>query len=107
MSWWKRLKAKLDAALKKYGAVAFVVWFAIFFTTLGAFYAALSNGVDLAALADEWGFDGARIAAESGTIAIAYAATKLVQPLRILLFLAITPPIAHWWNKRKEAVDRT
>lgn len=107
MKWWKTLKAKLDAALKKYGPVAVVVWFSIFFATLGGFYAALSSGVDLAAIANDWGFDGARIAAESGTIVVAYAATKLVQPLRILLFLAITPPLAHWWNKRKEGPSPT
>ncbi|HJN75660.1 MAG TPA: DUF1279 domain-containing protein [Myxococcota bacterium] len=103
MGWWRRLKKKLDDALRKYGPVAFVVWFSIFGLTLSGFYLALSNGVDLVAMAQSWGFDGAAVAAETGTIAIAYAATQLTKPIRIVLFLALTPPIAHWWARRRAA----
>ncbi len=60
-------------------------------------------GARLEAVVDIDADRASAVAAETGTIAIAYAATQLTKPIRIVLFLALTPPIAHWWARRRAA----
>lgn len=78
------LSERLKALLPEYGKIALIVYFAIFFLVFFGFWIAIKMGVD----ADT-------TAGKAGTIAAAYGATKLSQPLRILATLVLTPPIAR------------
>ena len=57
-----RKPSKMEEMAERYGPAAFITWFAIFFSTIGMFYALLSGGVDLDALVlrvlSWWGSDG-------------------------------------------------
>ncbi len=98
---WRALKARLLALFDRYGPVAVVVWFSMFGATMASFYAAISFGVDLAGIATRLGLDPTRVAEATGTAAVAYGATYLTKPIRIALALVVTPPVAHWWEKRR------
>ena len=80
MSWWKTTRAKYEALIAEYGAIAFTVYFSIFFLTLAGFFFAIQRGLEVDAAAGH-----------VGTLGGAYAATKLTQPVRILATLALTP----------------
>lgn len=87
--------AKLKAFFAEYGPLGIVVWFTIFFGTWGAFLALLSAGVDLGGWlsgADGGGFF-ARFLKTGGVTALAYGATQVVKPIRIIVTFAITPPL--------------
>ena len=97
------LKRKLQEGLEKYGPVAALVWFTLFFGTWGGFYVALNAGVDMIGVFDQWGIDTDGVAGTAGLVGIAYALSQVTKPVRIVAFLALTPPIAHWWARRKGA----
>lgn len=101
----KRLKARLKQLIDDYGYVALAVYWIIFLSTLAIFYVSLERGVDVGALIERIGLDWGAAAEKTGTVAVAYAATKILQPLRILLTLALVPPIGTWWKKRKAAQE--
>ena len=67
----------------EYGTLAVVLYLIIFAATLAGFAVAISFGV-----APE------STAGSVGTLAAAWVATKLTQPLRILATLALTPLVA-------------
>ena len=67
----------------EYGTLALVLYLIIFAVTLAGFAVAISLGVAT---------DSA--AGSAGTLAAAWLATKLTQPLRILATLALTPLVA-------------
>jgi len=67
----------------EYGPLALVLYLTIFAITLAGFAVAISFGVET---------DSA--AGSAGTLAAAWLATKLTQPLRILATLALTPLVA-------------
>ena len=102
MSHLSRLRARYRALVETYGKVAITVWFSIFGLTWLGFYVALSLGVDLsAALRSAAGSLGrdpdawAALGGGAGRVGIAYAVTQVTKPLRLLLTLALTPPIAR------------
>ena len=66
--------------LEKYGPLAIVIYFVIFFATWAGFYWAMRAG---------WRPQSATSVA--GTWGAAYLATKLTQPLRIAATVAVTP----------------
>jgi hypothetical protein len=74
------MRATIQDLLARYGRVALVVYFAIFFTVLFGAWAAIHLG---------WRPESA--AGNVGTLTAAYLATKVTQPLRIALTLALTP----------------
>lgn len=74
--------------LAEYGAVALVVYFAIFFAVLFGFWAGIRFG---------WRPESAT--GNAGAITAAYIATKLTQPLRIAATLALTPFIAKAYER--------
>jgi hypothetical protein len=74
--------------LVEYGAIAVVVYLAIFFLVWFGFWAAM-----------RFGWEPASAAANVGTFAAAYIATKITQPLRILATLAVTPFIAKIYER--------
>ena len=89
------MKAKLQKLLADYGPVAVVVYFAIFFLTLGGFAFALSRGIHVSGAAGKVGILGG-----------AYAATQLAKPLRFLATFALTPLAAQAWRRlRGKPVD--
>jgi len=82
------VRKTLKNILVEYGAVAIVVYLAIFFVVLFGFWAAIKAG---------WEPAGAM--ANVGAFTAAYLATKLTQPLRIIATLAITPLIARVFER--------
>ena len=84
------MKKKLNEMLTEYGAVAVVVYFAIFFAVLAGFWLAIRFG---------WRTHSA--AGTAGTLAAAYIATKLTQPLRIAATLVLTPAVARLYERMR------
>ena len=72
----------------KYGPIAVAVYFAIFFTALFGFWAAI-----------HFGWRPASSSGEVGAFTAAYIATKVTQPLRIAATLALTPLIAKVYER--------
>lgn len=70
--------------LAEYGSVALVVYLVLFAAVLAGFAVAISAGVAVESAAGG-----------AGTLAAAWLATKVTQPLRILATLAITPLAAR------------
>ncbi|MGH1345147.1 MAG: FAM210A/B-like domain-containing protein [Nannocystales bacterium] len=87
--------AKLKGFFSEYGPLGITVWFTIFFGTWGAFLVLLNAGVDLGGWlsgGDGGGFFG-RFLKTGGVTALAYGATQVVKPIRIIATFAITPPL--------------
>ena len=82
------MKKTVRNLLVEYGAIAVVVYFAIFFLVIFGFWAAI-----------EFGWQPSSTAGNLGAWAAAYIATKLTQPLRILATLAITPLVAKLYER--------
>jgi hypothetical protein len=82
------VKKTVQKLLAEYGAVAVVVYFTIFFATLGGFW-----------LAIRFGFRPSSAAGSAGTFAAAYVATKLTQPIRIAATIVVTPVIAKLYER--------
>ena len=78
------LGERLKALLPEYGRIALFVYFTIFGLVFLGFWIAIETGVDAESTAGK-----------AGTLAAAYGATKLSQPLRILATLVLTPPVAR------------
>lgn len=74
--------------LAEYGAVALVVYLSIFALVFAGFWAAIRFG---------WRADSA--AGNVGTLAAAYVAAKVTQPLRIAATLVLTPVLAKLYDK--------
>src|SRR4051794_14428075 len=82
------VRRTLKQILVEYGAIAVVVYLAIFFVVLFGFWAAIRAG---------WKPSGAL--ASVGAFTAAYLATKLPQPLRIIATLALTPFVARLFER--------
>ena len=82
------VKKTVQNLLTEYGTVAVIVYFAIFFATLGGFW-----------LAIRFGWRPSSTAGSVGTLAAAYIATKLTQPIRIAATLVATPFIAKLYER--------
>lgn len=82
------MRKTINHLLTEYGAVAVVVYFAIFFAVLAGFWLAIHFG---------WRTHSA--AGTAGTLAAAYVATKLTQPLRIAATLVLTPAVARFYER--------
>ena len=83
MQWWKAQGTKLKDHLAEFGALALAVWLTIFFFTWAGFYTAIQMG---------WNVEST--AGNVGTVWIAYGATQLTKPIRIVATIAITPVVA-------------
>jgi hypothetical protein len=83
---WQALRQRLKDHFAEYGAIALVVWVALFGLTFAGFWIAISSGAQV---------EGA--AGETGSIGAAYVATQLTKPLRILATIAVTPFVAEIW----------
>ena len=82
------MKKTVQNLLAEYGAVAVVVYFAIFFAVLFGFWAAIS-----------FGWKPSSAAGNVGVWTAAYIATKITQPFRIVATLAVTPLVAKIYER--------
>lgn len=92
------MKKTVQNLLAEYGTVAVIVYFVIFFSVLGGFWL----GIRL-------GWRPTSTAGTAGTLAAAYIATKLTQPIRIAATLVATPIVAKLWERtrgRKAVAER-
>lgn len=78
----------MKALFDEFGMVAVVTYFAIFALVIGGFAVAISMGVQV---------EGA--AGTAGTLAAAWVAAKLTQPLRIIATLVLTPFIGRFLRR--------
>jgi len=83
VEFWKAQKERLKVLVERYGPLVVVIYLSTFAVSITGFYVAIGMGFEL----EGFGGDGARLAT-------AYALTKLIQPLRILLTAALTPIVA-------------
>ena len=84
----RRVRRRLKDILVEYGIVALVVHYLIFGLVLVGSYVAMRTG---------WRPAGG--VANAGTWAAAYVLTKVVQPLRIAVTLALTPMAARLYER--------
>lgn len=82
------MKKTVQKLITEYGTVALIVYFAIFFAVLGGFW-----------LAIRFGWRPSSAAGNVGTLAAAYIATKLTQPIRIAATLVATPIVAKLYDR--------
>lgn len=82
------MRRTLKDVLAEYGAIALVVYLVIFAVVLTSF-----------AFAIRFGFRPESTAGGLGTLAAAYIATKVTQPLRIAGTLLLTPLVARLWER--------
>ncbi len=74
------LSERMKGILNEYGGLALTIYLILFALVLAGFAVAISLG-----------FQTDSAAGSAGTLAAAWLATKLTQPLRILATLALTP----------------
>ena len=84
------MKKTVQNLLAEYGTVAVIVYFVIFFGVLGGFY-----------LAIRFGWRPSSTAGSVGTLAAAYIATKLTQPIRIAATVVVTPFVAKLYERMR------
>ena len=84
------MKEKLQELMAKYGRIAIVVYLSTFVVTMVGFSLAIMQGFEV---------EGA--SSTAGTLGAAWIATKLTQPIRIGVTLALTPVIGAVLNRRK------
>lgn len=82
------MRKTIQKLLVEYGAIAVVVYFAIFFLVIFGFWAAI-----------RFGWQPSSTAGTLGVWTAAYIATKLTQPLRILATIALTPIIGKIYER--------
>ncbi len=82
------MKKTVQKLITEYGTVALIVYFTIFFAVLGGFW-----------LAIRFGWQPSSAAGNVGTLAAAYIATKLTQPIRIAATLVATPIVAKLYER--------
>lgn len=98
MGMWSRAKKQYQDLVARYGKIAITTYFAIFFSVLFGFWFAVSSGADLAGSFQSLGIDASGATGGSGTFVVAYAFTKLTQPVRIAATLVLTPVIARFFG---------
>ena len=82
-------KERLKALLAEYGRIALATYLVLFALVLAGFAAAFALGFEGQGIGD-----GASAFRGASLLGAAYLATKLVQPLRILATVAVTPLVA-------------
>ena len=82
------MKKTVQNLLAEYGTVAVIVYFTIFFAVLAGFW-----------LGFRFGWRPKSMAGSAGTLAAAYIATKLTQPIRIAATVVVTPIVAKLYER--------
>ncbi|GBF87793.1 hypothetical protein Rsub_00504 [Raphidocelis subcapitata] len=91
--------------LARYGSAYLVTSISFAIVSFAACYAAVSAGVDVAALLARVGLSVSDTSEKVGTFAIAYAAHKALSPVRFPPTVALTPVVAKWLGKEKAAEE--
>lgn len=106
----KKKPSKFEQMLERYGSAAFVTWFGIFFSSIGMFWVLLEVGTDVNAIVETvvgwWGGDPSAWtegSANAGQLAVAYLATQVIKPIRIALFVALTPVVGRFMGRKPPA----
>ena len=94
------MKGKLKELIELYGSTAFICYLVIFIVSMISFYIIIQAGVDL----NSYSFFSGKLAS-TGTVVLAWAATKVIQPFRIALTLFITPIVAKRRTANNEKKD--
>jgi len=87
--------SKVQNLFSEYGRTGIIVYFTIFFMTFLGFWILLTVGVDIRT----WSYFSSL--GDVGAIGLAYAATKIMQPIRIALTLVLTPLVARVLPRNK------
>lgn len=87
------MKKTLKEIMTEYGAIAVVVYLALFAIVLIASY-----------LAIRFGWKSTSAAGSAGTWAAAYIITKITQPLRIAATVLLSAFIGKIWERRRSRV---
>ena len=87
--------SKVQDLFSEYGRTGIIVYFTIFFATLLGFWLLLTVGVDIRT----WSYFSKL--GDVGAIGLAYAATKITQPVRIAITLVLTPIVARKFPSKK------
>ena len=86
------MKEKLQKLMAEYGRIALAVYLTTFVVTMAGFSIAITQGFEV---------EGATSTA--GTLGAAWVATKLTQPIRIGVTLALTPVFGSFLKRRKNS----
>ena len=94
------MKGKLKELIELYGSTALICYLVIFIVSMVGFYVIIQAGVDL----NSYSFFSGKLAS-TGTIVLAWAATKVIQPFRIALTILLTPIVAKRRTANNEQKD--
>lgn len=96
-------QGKFAELMEKYSSAALITLLAIFAIEMVVFVALLQRGVDLQPMMswfqDTLGVDVSWIQGKTGTIAVAYALTRLTKPITLPLVAVLTPFVARVMGK--------
>ncbi|CAM9740709.1 unnamed protein product [Choristocarpus tenellus] len=104
MRGWQSFKEKLSKEavkriLRDYGVVAVVFHSAVFSVTLGSFFGALSQGVDMGSILAYAPLIAENLPSPSaGNLAVAWGLTTVTGPARGVLTITLTPRVARFWR---------
>mmetsp|Transcript_1321 Transcript_1321/g.2115 ORF Transcript_1321/g.2115 Transcript_1321/m.2115 type:complete len:175 (-) Transcript_1321:39-563(-) len=88
--------------LTQYGSAYLITSISFAIVSFAICFAAVSAGVDVAALVSKLGLDVNTTNESVGTFALAYAAHKALSPVRFPPTVALTPVVAKWIGRKKE-----
>jgi hypothetical protein len=91
----RTLKERLKAQFEEYGKIALITYLALSLLTWTGFSIAIAIG-----------FEPSSATGVLEVIGAGWAASKATMPIRILIVLAITPPIAALVTRRKRKAAR-
>ncbi|MDY7226179.1 hypothetical protein SYV04_07275 [Hyalangium sp. s54d21] len=91
------LKERFKSLLVEYGQVAIIIYFVIFGLCIAGFAVAIPLGFKVEGASDTTNF--------FAILGASWVATKVLQPLRILATLALTPVIGRFVMKRPKPQD--
>ena len=89
------MRKTLKYVLTEYGAIALVLYLAIFAMVLLGSWVAIRAG-----------WSPKSVGGNAGTFLAAYIVTKLSQPLRIAATVLLTPLLAKGWERMRAAAKR-
>lgn len=91
---FKKSTARLQSTIAEYGALALVIYLITFVLSMAGFLGGIALG-----LAPQG------VAAGMGSLAAAYLATKVIQPLRIGVTIVLVPIVGQILHRRKRGIE--
>lgn len=92
---------ELKRLMKEYGPIALAFHSAVWLSTLGAFYSVVDYGFDIASLVGRVPIIAENMPhAGAGNLAVAWGLTTVTGPVRGIMTITLTPPLANfWWGR--------